>query len=138
MPLTFDPATGLNAPDTADIRTEVAADWTEAFAEEGKPALDLDSSAPAGQLIDAEVAEIEAKNADMLFLANQFNPKTAEGRFKDALGFIYFLTRKKDEPTVVVCQVSGLNGTAIPYGALVRNDDGHMLFAPDSSLQIGR
>ena len=136
MTLKFDPASGLSAPDSPEIRRSVAADWTEAFAEEGQPALDSDSSTPAGQLIDAEVAEIEAKNADTLFLANQFNPKVAEGRWQDALGHIYFLTRKKNEPTVVVCRLSGLPGTVIPYGALARSDDGHMLVC-NKAVSIG-
>ncbi len=127
MALIFDPSTGLKAPDTSEIRQSVVADWSAAFTEEGQPLLDTDPTSPAGQLIDAQTAEIEAKNADTLFLANQFNPKVAEGRWQDALGFIYFLTRKKNEPTVVVCQLTGLNGTVIPYGALVRNDDGHTL-----------
>ena len=135
--LIFDPQTGLTAPDTDQIRQEVVQDWTEAFFQEDLPALNTEPSSPAGQLIDAEVAEIEAKNADTLYLVNQFNPKVAEGRFQDALGQIYFLTRKKDEPTVVVCQVTGLNGTVIPYGALVRNGDGYILMC-NRSITIGQ
>lgn len=127
MPLVFNPAIGLDAPDTEVIREDVAQDWRNAFYEDGQPELDTDSSTPAGQLIDAETAEIEAKNADTLFLANQFNPRIAEGRWQDALGYIYFLTRKRNEPTIVTCQLTGLAGTVIPYGAIVRNDDGRSL-----------
>jgi uncharacterized phage protein gp47/JayE len=134
--LTFNPLTGLVAPETADIRAEVAADWEQAFSGEGLPPLNTEPPTPAGQLIDAEVGEIEAKNADVLYLANQFNPKIAEGRWQDALGFIYFLTRKIDEPTVVTCQLTGLNGTAIPYGALAQSADGHTLIC-NHAVTIG-
>jgi uncharacterized phage protein gp47/JayE len=125
--LTFDPASGLTSPDTEDIRASVAADWTGAFNDPELPALDTDPTTPAGQLIDAEVAEIEAKNAALLFLAGQFNPKIASGRFQDALGYIYFMTRKIAEPTIVTCQVTGLNGTVIPYGALAQSANGYTL-----------
>lgn len=134
--LVFNPETGLDAPDTEEIRAAVEQDWISSFREDGKPELDVDSTTPAGQLIDAETAEIEAKNADTLFLANQFNPRVAEGRWQDALGFIYFINRKIAEPTIVTCQVTGLNGTVVPYGAIVRNDDGIQLIC-NSSVTIG-
>lgn len=127
MTLTFDPNTGVIAPETSEIREGFVTNWQNAFFENGATALDTDPSTPAGQLIDAEVSEIEAKNADFLFLASQFNPRTAEGRWQDALGYIYFLTRKVAEPTVVTCQLTGLMGTVIPYGAIVRNTDGYRL-----------
>lgn len=125
--LIFNPGTGLYSPDTSEIREGVAADWAQAFYEPDQPPLDTEPSTPAGQLVDAEVAEIEAKNAELLFLSNQFNPRVAEGRWQDALGHIYFLERKLDEPTVVTCQLTGLNGTVIPYGALVQSGTGHTL-----------
>lgn len=125
--LIFTPASGLYAPDTASIREGVVTDWQAAFADPDLPILDTEPTTPAGQLIDAEVAEIEAKNAEMLYLANMFNPRVSEGRWQDALGYIYFLTRKLDEPTIVTCQLTGLRGTSIPYGALVQSADGYTL-----------
>ncbi len=125
--LIFDPALGLEAPDTAEIRQGVAEDWAGAFSDPDLPPLDTEPVTPAGQLIDAETAEIEAKNAALLFLANMFNPRASEGRWQDALGYIYFLERKLDEPTVVTCQLTGLNGTAIPYGAVVQSTTGWSL-----------
>ncbi len=122
--LIFDPTVGLVAPDTIDIRDSVAQEWITAFAEPDQPQLDVEPMTPAGQLIDGETAEIEAKNADILYLSNQFNPQVSTGRWQDALGFIYFLRRKVAEPTVVTCQLTGLNGTIIPYGALVKSGDG--------------
>jgi uncharacterized phage protein gp47/JayE len=134
--LIFNPATGLSVPDTADIREGITEDWVRAFYAPDQPPLDTEPTTPAGQLVDAEVAEIEAKNAAMLFLANQFNPQVAEGRWQDALGAIYFLTRKLDEPTVVTCQLTGLKGTVIPYGALVQSATGYVLIC-NRSVSIG-
>ena len=134
--LIFNPATGLVAPDTAQIREGVAEDWKRAFFDPDLPPLDTEPTTPAGQLIDAEVGEIEAKNAEVLYLSNQFNPRVADGRWQDALGYIYFLERKLEEPTVVTCQLTGLNGTVIPYGALVQALSGWTLIC-NRSVNIG-
>lgn len=134
--LIFDPALGLMSPDTEKIRAAVVADWTAPFMEEGQPELNTEVSSPAGQLIDAEVAEIERKNSALLHFSNMFNPKVAEGRWQDALGHIYFLTRKMDEPTVVTCLARGRYGTAIPYGALVQSLEGVTLVC-NRAVNIG-
>lgn len=134
--LIFDPSVGLETPDTAQIYTGVTQDWTNAFFSPDLPPLDTEPTTPAGQLIDAEVAEIEAKNSEILYLSNMFNPNVAEGRWQDALGHIYFLNRHFAEPTVVTCQLTGLNGTVIPYGALVKSTDG-WTFICNRSVTIG-
>lgn len=134
--LIFNPAAGLHSPATSEIRDSVAEDWIQAFFDPDLPPLDTEPTTPAGQLIDAEVAEIEAKNAELLYLSNQFNPRVAEGRWQDALGYIYFLQRKLDEPTVVTCQLTGLIGTQIPYGALVQSMNGHTLIC-NRAVTIG-
>ncbi len=134
--LDFDPGAGLYAPETSVIRQDVAEDWKQAFFDPDLPPLDTEPSTPAGQLIDAATAEIEAKNAELLYLSNQFNPNVADGRWQDALGNIYFLQRKLDEPTVVTCQLSGLSGTVIPYGALAQSLGGHTLVC-NRSVSIG-
>lgn len=134
--LIFNPDTGLVAPSTEDIRSAVADDWVQAFESPDLPPLDTEPTTPAGQLIDAETAEVEAKNAAMLFLANQFNPRVASGIWQDALAAIYFIDRKLAEPSVVTCQVTGLNGTVIPYGALVQSVTGYTLVC-NHSVTIG-
>lgn len=130
--LYFNPPTGLKAPDTENIRERVIKDWQKAFFKDGLPPLDTSPSTPAGQLIDAFVAEIEAKNAEFLYLSNMFNPQVSCGRWQDALAHIYFLKRKVDEPTIATCQLTGLYKTTIPYGALVSSDDGHTLICNKS------
>lgn len=123
--LSFNPQTGLVAPDTAAIRDAVAADWVNAFnTGDGSPLLDTEAATPAGQCIDSETAYLAQANADLLFLSNMFNPLTAEGVWADAIAKIYFITRKTALPTTVTCQVTGLSGTVIPVGALIQDADG--------------
>lgn len=122
--LQFDPQAGFSTPSTAEIRQSVQEDWQAAFQQNDGTPLNVDAETPAGQLVDAETAEIAAKNAELLWLASQFNPRTAQGRFQEALGYIYFLTRKRAQPTVVTCQITGLPGTLIPYGAIAQTSDG--------------
>lgn len=126
MALRFDDKAGLQAENTAVIRARRADEWQHVFAVDASlPPLNVEPETPAGQLIDGETALIAEKDAQMLYLANMFNPKTATGRWQDALAKIYFIDRHIGEPTYVTCQVTGRYGTIIPYGALVQSTDGY-------------
>ena len=75
---------------------------------------------------------MQDKNSQLLFLANMFNPETAEGIYQDALAKIYFLTRQPARSTVVPCTCTGLPGTVIPgigsdAPALAKDADGNVL-----------
>lgn len=122
--LRFDPASGLYVDAAEAVRETVRADWVSAFQSNGAPPLDTDPATPAGQLIDSETAMVVTKDSEILYMSQQFNPLTAEGVWQDALGQIYFLTRKTDEPTLVQCVCTGLAGTDIPTGALAKDVDG--------------
>lgn len=124
--ISFDPSTGLSAQDTAAIRAAIVADWENIFDDEAAT-LNTDPESPAGQIIDSMAVLVTAKDAEVLEVANQFNPAVADGRWQDALAKIYFITRKTAEPTVVSCQCVGLQGTVIPAGAIIRNSDGYRL-----------
>lgn len=131
--LQFDPKVGLYADNTDTIREAVRNDWKDALGKD----LNVDSSSPAGQLIDSETAFIAQKDSDVLYMSNQFNPKTAEGVWQEALGQIYFLTRKVAEPTVVLCMCTGLPGTVIPAGSIVKNTDGITLISINTATILG-
>lgn len=126
MALIFNPDIGMMVDDTADVRQAIVDDWNEVFSDEDA-VLNTESSTPAGQIIDSQAVLVTAKDTELLNLMNQFNPKTASGVFQDALGSIYFLTRKTAQSTVVTCQLTGLQGTAIPKGLIVQNSDGYRL-----------
>ncbi len=115
----FDNETGLILPTTEEIRNEVIADYKNAFGED----LNILPQSPQGQLIDSQTAHIATKNTEILKLAQQFNPLTAEGLWQDALGAIYFIKRKQASKTRVLCLCKGLEGTIIPKGSLIGFED---------------
>ena len=123
MSITFNPDTGMSAQDTATIRQGIVDDWNAVFSDENAT-LNTESESPAGQIIDSMAVLCTAKDSEFLELGNNFNPKTSAGIWQDAIGAIYFLQRKTAEPTVVTCQLTGLNGTVIPANSIIQNDDG--------------
>lgn len=117
--------TGITIPTAAELR----ADWVQIIrnifnADQTGIEPNTDPEQPLGQIIDAIVAEIVSKNAEIAFLANQYSRKQATGAFLDALNSLYFLDRKTAAATVVQCLCTGLAGTAIPFGALVADASG--------------
>lgn len=114
--ITFSP-TGLTVPTEAEILAGVQLDNNAAFGGNLNPALET----PQGQMASSLAAIIADKDAQIAYLANQFDPTYAEGRFQDALGKIYFLTRIPSAGTVVQLTCYGLNGTVIPVGAAAQN-----------------
>ena len=124
--LIFDSATGLEVPSTEDIRADLGAAMQTAFQTNAdEPLLNIEPSSPMGQVLDLIVAEIEAKNSEIAFLANMINPNSARGKFLDALAALYGIDRKISEPTIVTATVRGLRGTFIPYGVIAQDSNGH-------------
>lgn len=134
--LHFDPRTGLYADEIQDVRRTVQQDWIAAFRRDGRPELNVEPETPAGQLVDSQTAAIVDKDNEVLFLANQFNPETAEGIWQDALAKIYFLTRKIAQSSEASCLCSGLAGTVIPAGALIRGSEDNTQWACAASVTI--
>lgn len=122
MSVRFNPRTGLSVDDVAVVREAVREDWVQAFRQKpGMPDLRTEPETPAGQLIDSQTQAIVDKDNEVLFLGNQFNPLTAEGIWQDALAKIYFLTRKIEQQSECLCQCTGLYGTVIPAGAVIKS-----------------
>ena len=100
----FNPLVGVELPSTQEIRSDLGSRIQQAFqTSPTDPLLNIEPSSPMGQVLDLIVAEIEAKNSEILFLSNMVNPDLATGRFLDALAALYGLDRKISEPTVVNC-----------------------------------
>lgn len=122
----FNALTGVVVPDTAEIREDFASGVVKAFrSDPSRPDINVEPTSPMGQVVDLVTAEIEAKNSEVAYLANQLNPNTARGIFLDAIGGLYGITRKLSEPSVVTCTLTGLKGTFIPYGAVVQDVNGN-------------
>lgn len=134
--LHFDPRIGLYADEIGTVRETVREDWKNAFRGNGRPELNVEPETPAGQLVDSQTAAIVDKDNEVLFLANQFNPETAEGIWQDALAKIYFLTRKIAQSSEASCLCVGLAGTVIPAGALIRGSEDNTQWACAASVTI--
>lgn len=59
-------------------------------------------------------------------LANQFDPRYAGGIYQDAIGEIYFMSRKLATHSVAPLTFEGLNGVVIPQGYQVRDVAGNL------------
>lgn len=114
--LTFTTA-GVTVPTDADILAGVQADQNYAFGGALNPALET----PQGQLASSETAIISDKDSQLIYLFNQINPDYASGRFQDAIGRIYYLTRIAAAGTVVTTTCYGAQGTVIPIGATAKD-----------------
>lgn len=121
--LHFDPQTGLYPDEIETVREAVREDWVLAFRKDGLPDLNTEPETPAGQLIDSQTAAIADKDSEVLYLAQQFNPLTAEGIWQDALGEIYFLKRKPATSSTAVCVCTGLAGTVIKAGSVIKSTE---------------
>ena len=126
MGITIDYEKGIKADDTAKVRQSLVEAWREVFNDENA-ILNTEAESPAGQIIDSQAVLVTAKDSELVELMNQFDPRKADGIFQEALAAIYFLTRKTAQPTVVECTITGLQGTTIPAGSMIQNDNGYKL-----------
>lgn len=111
-------ATGVIVPDTADLRSEVEAEYKRIFGAD----LDVSPETPQGRLI--EVNALGRSNAIMLnaLTANQINPDVATGVFLDAIAALTDCYRAKATKSMVTAT-----------GIFLSRDDGPVA-APAASL----
>lgn len=119
--LIFNEKTGFSVQEPQEVREEVAQSWVNAFKSDDTPDINIAPETPQGQIIDAETLAITQKDAELAFLANMFNPKTARGIWQDALAEIYFIKRKKAVNSRCYCVLTGLNGTVIEKGSKIQS-----------------
>ncbi|GEM_PF-291163 len=112
---------GPTSPDASDIRSLRAEQFREIWGVD----LDLSSSKPQGQILDSEVAVIQDKNTQLMFVVNQWNPEQAEGIYQDNICKIYFVSRKAAQPTLVYADCMGLGMVKIPAGSQVEDNAGN-------------
>lgn len=121
--ITFDPSTGFEVTEIPDLREQVAGEWQEAFKEDGRPLLNTAPETPQGQVIDSQVAAIAQKDAEVLYVCQQFDPRVAEGKFQDALAQVYFIKRKPAINSSAEITLTGASGTQIAAGAIVQSTE---------------
>lgn len=113
-------STGITLPDESAILAGELADMNTAFG----GGMSTSLSSPQGQLAQSMAAIIGDKNAQIALIVNQVNPDTAEDRFQDAIGRIYFLSRIAASGTLVTGTCMGLVGTVIPAGSVAQDTAG--------------
>lgn len=91
---------------------------------------------PQGQLASSLAAVVSDKNAELALIVSQVDPQFADGRFQDAIGRLYFLTRKPAVATSVAATLTGTVGAVIPAGTLAQDIDGN-IYASQGAVTIG-
>lgn len=116
-------ATGVTVPQAVDVRAGILADDNAAFGGD----LDIVTpSTPQAYQADNLTANITTANAAIAYTVSQFDPATAEGRYQDALGRIYFLQRKGATASAVQALCTGQPGVTLPAGQLARDTQGRL------------
>ena len=105
--------TGTVVPTEAAILLGVQQDWNAAFGGN----LNANLETPQGQLETSQAAMISVCYGALAYLVNMMDPAYAAGRFQDAIGRYYNLTRNPPQSTVIQVSCSGLTGVTIPVGA---------------------
>lgn len=118
---------GFVIPSTQEVLDGVQADINAAFGGGLNPALET----PQGQLASSEAAVVLNTDADFLVLTQMFDPAFSFGRYQDALGRIYFISRNPAQPTVTSCVCTGLSGVVIAQGALAIDTSGNQYVCID-------
>ena len=134
--ITFDSKTGFDVTEITDLREQIASEWQNAFKEKDRPLLNTDPETPQGQIIDSQVASVNQKDSEVLYFAQQFDPRTAEGRFQDALAEIYFIKRKSAINSYALCTLNGRAGTQINAGALIESEIDGTQWSLDQNVTI--
>ena len=108
-------STGVNSPETADVLNGVLNDLNDSF---GGNLNITNVATPQGYLAENLTYYITQFNADIAYLLSQFDPLTAEGRWQDAIGRLYYLTRKPATATSVTADLIGQPNVTLSAGAL--------------------
>lgn len=78
--------------------------------------LNFGLTTPQGQLASSWGATIVNANAIFIYFANQIDPALNSGRWQDAVGRIYYLSRDAAEPTALLVACNGAEGVTILAG----------------------
>lgn len=114
-------STGLVLPAESDILAGAQTDTNTAYGGGVNPALNT----PQGQRASSLSAIVADKNSQVAYVCNQIDPQYASGRFQDAIGRFYMMTRQPAISTQVTAVLSGTVGASIPAGTLAQDTSGN-------------
>ncbi|MFT8891795.1 MAG: baseplate J/gp47 family protein [Acetobacter papayae] len=123
--------TGFIAPAESDILTGALADLNAAMGGN----LNTDLSTPQGQLAMSFTAALGDAYDQFLAILNGVDPERAFGRLQDAIGNIYFMSRKGATATVASVVCTGAAGVVVPAGTLAQ-DSGGYYYAADGAITL--
>lgn len=126
MPNYYDYITdsGVITSDTSSLKTDVQNEFKELFGS----ALDMTASTPQGRLIELLTTERAFVLNLCASLANQVNLNSASGQYLDAIASFFGVSRIGATRTRVLASVTGVGGTVIPAGSLVKNAEGYVFY----------
>jgi hypothetical protein len=113
---------GFVAPSGPAVLAGVQLDISGAFGN----ALNYGLTTPQGQLAQSWGAMIANANATFVYFAQQIDPAYASGRFQDAIGRIYYMTRNAAQPTALQITCNGAQGVVIAIGTLIQDPAGNL------------
>ena len=114
--------TGYLKPQESEYVTGTKADINAACG--GNVSVEAETS--LGQIAVSEAAIISDRDDQLIALANNHDPMYADGRWQDAIGHLYYLTRKQAQATIVIARCTGLQGVIIGLGALAQDTGGNI------------
>jgi hypothetical protein len=121
-------ATGFVSASSSTILAGVIADMQAAFGgglNFTTTAGQVVNSTPQGQWSSSLTATIVNTQNNFCFISNMFDPAYATGRWQDAIGRIYFITRNPPLPTILNIACIGSQGVVISVGALIQDNIGY-------------
>lgn len=118
---------GFLAPSVQSVLDGAQADIDQAFGGNVNPALNT----PQGQIATSWAATVSDKDSQFVEITNMMDPAYASGRYQDAIGRIYFITRKPAIATIVEATCVGGQGVSIPQGSLAQAQDGNIYTCTD-------
>lgn len=108
-------STGVVVPDTADIRSEVEAEWRTAFGQD----LPVDPETPQGVMITMETESRDALVRNNAEVANQINPDISGGIWLDAIWSLTGGSRMgATRSRLNGVEFRGIANTLIPAGSI--------------------
>ena len=123
-------STGLITADTADILSEVSAEYQAAFgADLVVPTSLQGASTPQGLLIVTETLARTAVANNNVQLANQINPNIAGGVFLDSILQLTGIQRNPATFSQTTAVLTGVVGTVIPAGSQAQDSIYNNVFA---------
>ena len=106
---------GVSVPQTSDVLNGVLSDLNNAF---GGNLNITNVGTPQGYLAENITNYLTTYNAAITYLLSQIDPLYAEGRWQDAIGRLYFMTRNPATATVVNAQLIGSPGVTLAPGLI--------------------